>query len=152
MSTDQRLRALHAANQIRLQRPRLRALKQQSRQDAAIHVAQLIREPPEWLASMRVEQLLHSLPRVGDRKVMVLMRQAAVDPWTLVGRSGRVQRSVLSPRQRERLAGLLEEYGRGKPIRDRPGAAGNPDLLRCRLCGAPGRGPRDCSAPRRPFP
>lgn len=91
-TTDQRMRALQHANTIRVQRAALkRALR-----DGTAQLSAVILDPPDWLGTMHVFDLLCAAPKVGRVKARRLMVACAASERKTVG--------GLSWRQREALA------------------------------------------------
>lgn len=91
VSREQRMGALERANDIRFRRA---ALKRELRENPLL-LAGLLTDPPWWLESMRVFDLLRALPWWGQVKAGRLMRLADVPLNKRVG--------GLTVRQRERL-------------------------------------------------
>jgi len=87
-SLQQRLDALRDANDVRSHRARL---KRDLKAGRASVVPVLI-DPPEWLLTMAVVDLLLAMPRWGRVRVGKLLKQCVVSPSRTVGR--------LSPRER----------------------------------------------------
>jgi guanylate kinase len=99
-SASQRRNALEQANIIRLGRAQWkRDTKQLTRENASSEVARILDNPPEIMGSMRVEDLLLAIPRIGTRKVDRLLFMAGISPRKRVG--------GLSSRQREALSAVL---------------------------------------------
>jgi predicted flap endonuclease-1-like 5' DNA nuclease len=96
-SAEQRRAALAGANGVRTQRAQLKAdLKR-----GEVSIAALIAEPPQYLASARVADLLRALRGYGPVKADRLLERCRVSPKkTIAG---------LSPRQREALIEALEK-------------------------------------------
>ena len=96
-STDQRREALALANEVRLQRAALKA--QLKRGELSVVV--LIEDPPHYLASARIAELLKALPAYGPIKVERLLSSCQVSPRkTIAG---------LNDRQRRELIAVLEK-------------------------------------------
>lgn len=94
-SITQRRDALKRANHVRTSRAVLkRDLKAGRRQ-----VVPLLLDPPEWLLTMKVAELLLAVPKVGRVKVGRAMHMAGCSPSKSVG--------GLSDRQRRMLVSLL---------------------------------------------
>ena len=96
-SAEQRREALAHANRVRAQRAALKAdLKRGSHS-----IANLIADPPEYLASAKVLEVLMALPRYGRMRATGLLERCHVSPKkTIAG---------LSERQRRELLKALEE-------------------------------------------
>ena len=75
-SADQRREALVRANQVRSQRARLKTELKCGR----ISLGALITEPPPYLASARVSELLTALPGCGPIKTARLLERCGVNP------------------------------------------------------------------------
>jgi hypothetical protein len=83
---------LALANQVRFKRAALKAeLKRGS-----ISVAALIDEPPQYLASAKVSELLRALPGHGPVKVERLLKRGQVSPRkSLAGLNERQRRELI---------------------------------------------------------
>jgi hypothetical protein len=94
---EQHLEALERANEIRMRRAELkRSIKSGDAQVASL----LGEELPDWLATMRLGELLESLPRVGPSKAYKII--------TLVGNVSYTRRlGRLTQRQKIALLHLL---------------------------------------------
>ncbi|HEY8638184.1 MAG TPA: integration host factor, actinobacterial type [Solirubrobacterales bacterium] len=89
------MEALQRANEIRTRRAQLkRDLKAQR---ASIH--QLLLEPPEYLETAKVFDMLLSVPKYGRVKVNKILQQCRISPSKTIG--------GLSERQRSELVSLL---------------------------------------------
>lgn len=96
-SPSQRMAALRQANSVRVHRAQMKvALKAQGCQLAA----ELVAAPPWWLETMRVENLLVSLPWFGESKMRAVLRMLSISQAKTVG--------GLSSRQRVELVAELE--------------------------------------------
>jgi hypothetical protein len=94
----QRLAALQHANRVRTERARLK------KNIAAGHVDALavLREPPEFAATMKVACLIDAIPLYGPSKIRVVLRRAGIsEARTLSGVTER-QRHVLIATLQER--------------------------------------------------
>lgn len=90
-TAEQRERALARANEIRSLRSTLkRSITGPS------HAAAIILDPPWYLQTMKVDQLLLAIPKLGRVKVDVFMRTVRVSPSKRVG--------GLSDRQKTEIA------------------------------------------------
>ena len=103
----QRRAALQKANAVRTGRADLRArLRADGHAKAGATLATLIEDPPEFLHSMLVFDLLCGLWPSGSRsnhrsvRAQGLMRMSRVDSWAEVGRLTSRQRGELSSRLR----------------------------------------------------
>ncbi len=95
-SPDQRIDALQRANEIRTRRA---ALKRELKAGSA-SIAALLLDPPAFLESAKVFDMLLALPKVGSVKATKLLGSARISPSkTFAG---------LSDRQRAELADLAE--------------------------------------------
>jgi S13-like protein len=92
---EQRMEALARANEIRSRRAQLKKSMQAGRKKPAV----LLVDPPEWLGTMKVYELLMATPKLGRVKVGRILNACAVSPSKTVG--------GLSRRQREALIGYL---------------------------------------------
>lgn len=101
-SIEQRRDALRRANEIRVKRAEVKRTVKH-RKDPAPLVEQL-EDPSEHFETMKVFDLLLSLPKVGRVKANKILRQAAVSPSKTVG--------GLSERQRDALMSLLPHGSR----------------------------------------
>ena len=90
-SLDQRMDALRRASQVRSERARLKVdLKR-----GTVTIASVLREPPEYLLTAKVIDLLMAAPKCGRVKSARIMDQCRVSPSKTVG--------GLSDRQRTEL-------------------------------------------------
>ena len=94
-TTDQRLLALAMANQTRARRAALKRDLKAGRRSAV----SLLADPPDWLATMKVIDLLLSVPKWGRVKSGAILRQNGISPSKTVG--------GLAPRQRAELVRAL---------------------------------------------
>jgi hypothetical protein len=94
-SHDQRMRALEAANEIRTRRAQLkRDLKA-----GKVQIERLLLDPPEYLGSAKVFDVMLAVPKYGRVKVNRILNQCRVSPSKTIG--------GLSVRQRAELVALL---------------------------------------------
>ena len=99
-SAEQRLRALERANEIRLRRARLKRDLKAGR----AQLAEILRDPPEYVLTATVFDLLLSVPKLGPVKAARLLRESTISrSQTVVG---------LSDRERSMLVGLLRRSSR----------------------------------------
>ncbi len=96
-SADRRRQALALANNVRKQT----ALLKVDLKCGRASITALIADPPQYLASAKMAQLLRALPGYGPVKVARLLERCQVSPVKSVG--------GLSERQRDRLIGVLQE-------------------------------------------
>jgi hypothetical protein len=94
-SLVQRMDALQRANQIRTKRAQLKRDLKAGRH--SIH--QLLLQPPEYVETAKVVDMLLAVPKYGRVKVDKILRQCKISPSKTVG--------GLSERQRNELVGLL---------------------------------------------
>ncbi len=94
-SLVQRMEALQRANEIRSQRAQLkRDLKAGW---TPIAIAELLLEPPEYLETAKVYDLLLAMPKVGRVRVNKWLRNAGVSPSkTLSGLTARQRRELIA--------------------------------------------------------
>jgi hypothetical protein len=94
-SLDQRMDALQRANLVRSKRARLKVdLKR-----GAVTIGSVLREPPEFLLTAKVIDVLMAAPKCGRVKSARIMEQCRVSPSKTVG--------GLSDRQRSELLGFF---------------------------------------------
>ena len=94
-SLVQRMEALARANDVRSQRAQLKRDLKAGRQ--AIH--ELLTEPPEYLETAKVFDLLLAVPKYGRVKVNKILSQCKISPSKTVG--------GLSERQRAELVAMM---------------------------------------------
>ncbi len=96
-SLEQRMAALHVANEIRSRRA---ALKRDLKA-GGVDLVQLLLDPPAWLETAKVMELLLAVPRYGRVKTLKTLRRASITTTTkTVG--------GLSDRQRHELVDALQ--------------------------------------------
>lgn len=94
-SHNQRMRALEVANEIRTKRAQLkRDLKA-----GKVKIDTLLMDPPEWLGSAKVFDIILAVPKYGRVKVNRILNQCRISPSKTIG--------GLSERQRAELVALL---------------------------------------------
>jgi hypothetical protein len=94
-SLTQRLDALERANKVRIQRAELkRDLK-----GGRISIHTLLLDPPEYIATAKVFDMLLAVPKYGRVKVNKVLTQCRISPSKTIG--------GLSERQRDELVKLL---------------------------------------------
>lgn len=97
-SPELRLLALEQANDIRVRRGKLkREIK------AGCPIVPLILEPPVWLGTMKVIDLLIALPRYGSVRVGKMLGRYFILPTKTIG--------ALTVHQREQLVAVLRVRG-----------------------------------------
>ncbi len=89
------MRALEMANEIRTQRAKLK--KDLKAGKTKIDV--LLLDPPEWLGSAKVFDIILAVPKYGRVKVNRILNQCRISPSKTIG--------GLSERQRAELVALL---------------------------------------------
>jgi hypothetical protein len=89
------MEALQRANQIRTRRAQLKRDLRAGR--ASVH--QLLLEPPDWVETAKVFDMLLAVPKYGRVKVNKILQQCRISPSKTIG--------GLSERQRAELVGLL---------------------------------------------
>ena len=94
-SLDQRMEALQRANVIRIARAQLkRDLK-----SGSASISALLSDPPEWVLTAKVFDLLLAVPKYGRVKVNRILTQCRISPSKTIG--------GLSERQRNELVSYL---------------------------------------------
>ena len=94
-SLNQRMDALARANEIRTRRAQLkRDLK-----GGRISIHTLLLEPPDWVETAKVFDMLLAVPKYGRVKANKVLTTCRISPSKTIG--------GLSPRQREELVSLL---------------------------------------------
>jgi len=94
-SLAQRMNALNKANEIRTERAVLKRDLKAGRKK--IH--DLLLEPPEWLETMKVFDLMLACPKYGRVKVNKILQQCRISPSKTIG--------GLSQRQRVEIVSML---------------------------------------------
>jgi hypothetical protein len=89
------MEALQRANQIRTRRAQLKRDLRAGR--ASVH--QLLLEPPDWVETAKVFDMLLAVPKYGRVKVNKILQQCRISPSKTIG--------GLSERQRAELVGML---------------------------------------------
>jgi hypothetical protein len=90
-SLDQRMEALNRANDIRVKRARLkRDLKA-----GDLRIEQVIADPPEFVLTAKVYDMLVAVPRLGRVKVTRLLTQCRISQSKTVGGLSERQRGEL---------------------------------------------------------
>ncbi|HLH66149.1 MAG TPA: integration host factor, actinobacterial type [Solirubrobacteraceae bacterium] len=95
-SLDQRLEALARANDIRSRRAQLKRDLKAGR----VSIAELLREPPEYVQTAKVFDLLLAVPKYGRVKATKILSLCRISPSKTLG--------GLSERQRGELVALLQ--------------------------------------------
>lgn len=91
----QRMTALQRANDTRMARAELRRDLRAGR----VHIRQVLLEPPGYLETASVFDVLMMAPKYGRTKVNKALHRCAISPSNTIG--------GLTPRQRSELAGLI---------------------------------------------
>jgi hypothetical protein len=94
-SPDQRMEALKRANDIRVRRAKLKKDLKIGR----ARIDSILREPPDYVATAKVFDMLMAVPKFGRVKATRFLNQARISQSKTVG--------GLSDRQRAELIGLL---------------------------------------------
>jgi hypothetical protein len=90
-SLDQRMDALQRANQIRTRRAQLKRDLKSGR--ASIHG--LLLEPPEWVETAKVFDMLLAVPKYGRVKTHRVLQQCRISPSKTIGGLSERQRAEL---------------------------------------------------------
>jgi hypothetical protein len=91
----QRMDALHRANRVRSQRA---ALKRDLK-GGRVTIGQLLLDPPEFLETAKVVDMLLAVPKYGRVRTHRILNQCRISPSKTIG--------GLSPRQRRELVNLM---------------------------------------------
>lgn len=92
-SLAQRREALNRANEIRIERAELKRDLKSGR----VQIQDLLLDPPMWLETMKVFDLMLAVPKYGRVKVNKILQQCRVSPSKTVGGMSKRQRiEVLS--------------------------------------------------------
>lgn len=97
-SHDQRMRALDAANEIRTRRAQLKKDLKAGR----VHIEGLLLDPPDYVGSAKVFDLMLAVPKYGRVKVNRILNQCRVSPSKTIGGLSVRQRSELVAQLRRR--------------------------------------------------
>ena len=95
-SLDQRMEALARANDIRVKRARLK----KDLKDGHVRIDSILRNPPEYVETAKVFDILMAVPKFGRVKAGRFLTQARISQSKTVG--------GLSDRQRAELIGLFQ--------------------------------------------
>lgn len=95
-SLHQRMSALVIANDIRIRRANLKRDLKAGRRN----VVDILLEPPEYLETMKLFDLLMALPKHGRVKVNKVLNQCRISPSKTVGGLSQRQRSEILSRLR----------------------------------------------------
>jgi hypothetical protein len=94
-SLDQRMEALKRANDIRVKRAKLK----KDLKDGRVRIDTILRNPPEYVETAKVFDILMAVPKFGRVKAARFLNQARISQAKTVG--------GLSERQRAELVGLF---------------------------------------------
>src|SRR4051812_31366353 len=94
-SLDQRMEALKRANHIRVRRAQLK----KDLKDGKAQIEAVLTNPPEWVSTAKVFDMLMAVPKFGRVKAARLLNQCRISQSKTVG--------GLSERQRTELIGLF---------------------------------------------
>jgi hypothetical protein len=94
-SLDQRMEALKRANDIRVRRAKLK----KDLKDGRVGIESILLEPPEYVSTAKVFDMLMAVPKFGRVKAARLLNQCRISQSKTVG--------GLSERQRTELIGLF---------------------------------------------
>jgi hypothetical protein len=94
-SLDQRMEALKRANDIRVKRAKLK----KDLKDGRVRIEQILRNPPEYVSTAKVFDILMAVPKFGRVKAARFLNQCRISQSKTVG--------GLSDRQRTELVGLF---------------------------------------------
>jgi hypothetical protein len=94
-SLDQRMEALKRANHIRVRRAQLK----KDLKDGKVQIDAVLTNPPEWVSTAKVFDMLMAVPKFGRVKAARLLNQCRISQSKTVG--------GLSDRQRTELIGLF---------------------------------------------
>ena len=94
-SLDQRMEALKRANHIRVQRAQLK----KDLKDGQVQIEAILLDPPDWVSTAKVFDMLMAVPKFGRVKAARLLNQCRISQSKTVG--------GLSERQRAELVGLF---------------------------------------------
>ena len=96
-SLDQRMDALKRANDIRVRRAKLK----KDLKDGRVRIEHILQDPPEWVSTAKVFDMLLAVPKFGRDKAARFLNQCRISQSKTVG--------GLSERQRTELVGLLNK-------------------------------------------
>ena len=94
-SLDQRMDALRRANDIRVRRAKLK----KDLKDGQARIEEILRDPPEYVSTAKVFDMLMAVPKFGRVKAARLLNQCRISQSKTVG--------GLSERQRAELVSLF---------------------------------------------
>lgn len=94
-SLDQRMEALQRANHIRVKRAQLK----KDLKDGRVRIEDILHDPPEWVSTAKVFDMLMAVPKFGRVKAARLLNHCRISQSKTVG--------GLSERQRAELIALF---------------------------------------------
>jgi hypothetical protein len=94
-SLDQRMEALKRANHIRVRRAQLK----KDLKDGRAQIEEILLDPPDWVSTAKVFDMLMAVPKFGRVKAARLLNQCRISQSKTVG--------GLSERQRTELVALF---------------------------------------------
>jgi hypothetical protein len=94
-SLDQRMEALTRANHIRVRRAQLK----KDLKDGRAQIEEILLDPPEWVSTAKVFDMLMAVPKFGRVKAARMLNQCRISQSKTVG--------GLSERQRTELVALF---------------------------------------------
>jgi hypothetical protein len=94
-SLDQRMEALKRANDIRVRRAKLK----KDLKDGRVQIEDVLLDPPEWVETAKVFDMLMAVPKLGRVKAARLLNSCRISQSKTVG--------GLSERQRAELVSLF---------------------------------------------
>ena len=94
-SLDQRMEALRRANDIRVRRAKLK----KDLKDGRVQIEDVLLDPPEWVETAKVFDMLMAVPKLGRVKAARLLNSCRISQSKTVG--------GLSERQRAELVSLF---------------------------------------------
>ena len=95
-SLDQRMEALKRANHIRVRRAQLK----KDLKDGQVQIEAILLDPPDWVSTAKVFDMLMAVPKFGRVKAARLLNQCRISQSKTVG--------GLSERQRGELLSLFD--------------------------------------------
>ena len=101
-SLDQRMEALKRANDIRVRRAQLK----KDLKDARVQIDNILLDPPEWVETAKVFDMLMAVPKLGRVKAARLLNSCRISQSKTVG--------GLSERQRTELVSLFNRDSRSR--------------------------------------
>jgi hypothetical protein len=96
-SLDQRMEALRRANEIRSRRAQLK----KDLKDGQVHITDIIEEPPDYVLTAKVFDMLMAVPKYGKVKATRFLNHCRISQGKTIG--------GLSERQRSELVELLRK-------------------------------------------